>query len=276
MFSYISALFKDPFNMLLVLAIALPGRLLAISMHEAAHAWVADKCGDPTARMLGRVTLNPMKHLDVIGTLMMVFVGFGWAKPVPVNPRNFRNYRRDDILVSIAGVTTNFLMFVLSCTLLYAFVGFALARVASGSAGSAIAIQDYMGQSILITESGYLEVTNVLRYAPYMSNYLITPVFGTMAGYLYEMLMYFVLTNLVLGIFNLIPIPPLDGYHVVNDLLLKKSVFASPQVTQIAMVVLLILMFTGIISQAIGYVQDVMFDAAGSVFGHIFQALGIY
>ncbi len=275
MFDYISSYLSNPLQMLLVLAIALPGRLLAISVHEAAHAWVADKCGDPTARMLGRVTLNPLKHLDLFGTLMMVFVGFGWAKPVPVNPRNFRNYRRDDILVSVAGVTTNFIMFFVSCILLYAFVGVALARAASGAV-SGMSVETYAGAAALISDSYYLYISEVLRYAISMSDYLITPVFGQMAGYAYEMLMYFVLTNLVLGVFNLIPVPPLDGYHVVNDLLLKRSVFASPRATQIATLVLFGLMFTGVISTAIGSVQDVMFGAAGSVFGHIFQALGIY
>jgi Zn-dependent protease len=274
-FNYISSYLDNPLQMLLLLAIALPGRLLAISMHEAAHAWVANKCGDPTARMLGRVTLNPLKHLDLFGTLMMVFVGFGWAKPVPVNPRNFRHYRRDDILVSVAGVTTNFIMFFVSCILLYVFVGIALARAASGAV-SGMSVETYAGAAALINGTQYVTISDVLRYAIYMSDYLITPVFGQIAGYGYEVLMYFVLTNLVLGVFNLIPVPPLDGYHVVNDLLLKRSVFASPRATQIATLVLFGLMFTGVISTAIGAVQDAMFGAAGSVFGHIFQALGIY
>ena len=95
----------DPRGTLLILLIALPGRLLAISAHEAAHGWVADRCGDPTARLMGRVTLNPLKHFDVVGTLCMLVFGFGWAKPVPVNPLNFRNYRRDDLKVALAGVT---------------------------------------------------------------------------------------------------------------------------------------------------------------------------
>lgn len=275
MFHYISSYLSDPIAVLLMWAVALPGRLLAISMHEAAHAYVADKCGDPTARMLGRVTLNPLKHLDIVGTLMMMFVGFGWAKPVPVNPRNFKNYRRDDLLVSIAGVTTNFLMFLVSCTLLYAIVGFALARAAAGDAAGAV-VRHYMGEAVLVGDAGYLLVSDVLKYALYMSDYLIAPVFGRVAGYLYEMLMYFSLTNLVLALFNLIPIPPLDGYHVFNDLLLKRPVFATPRATQMASMVLYGLMITGIVSRGIGYVQEFMFSAAGSVFGSIFRAMGIY
>src|SRR4030065_2847355 len=81
-----------------------PPILLALRIHECAHAWVANRLGDPTAKMLGRVTLNPIKHLDPIGTLMLFFSGlFGWAKPVPVNPRNFRNIGRDMMWVSLAG-----------------------------------------------------------------------------------------------------------------------------------------------------------------------------
>ena len=86
----------------------IPPILLALSVHECAHAWVAYRLGDPTARMLGRVTLNPLKHLDPIGTIVLLVSGmFGWAKPVPINPRNFRNISRSIVLVSIAGPLSN-------------------------------------------------------------------------------------------------------------------------------------------------------------------------
>ena len=90
MFGYIQEILADPKGVLLIFLLALPGRLLAISAHESAHAWVANRCGDPTARLMGRISLNPLKHLDPVGLLMMVLFGFGWAKPVPVNPLNFR------------------------------------------------------------------------------------------------------------------------------------------------------------------------------------------
>jgi Zn-dependent protease len=95
--------------------------LFAICAHESAHAWMASRLGDPTARMLGRITLNPIKHIDPIGTvvlpLMALFYHFpmiGWAKPTPVDPRNFRRYMRDDILTSIAGPISNFLIAIAS------------------------------------------------------------------------------------------------------------------------------------------------------------------
>ena len=90
--------------------LAFPGRILAISAHEFAHAWVADKCGDPTARMYGRLTLNPLKHLDPIGFLCMILGGFGWAKPVPVNARYFKNPRRGMAITGIAGPLSNILL----------------------------------------------------------------------------------------------------------------------------------------------------------------------
>ena len=88
-------LFNNPMDTLLSLLISLPGIFLALSAHEAAHGWVALKCGDPTAKMMGRITLNPLRHIDPVGFLCMLFAGFGWAHPVPVNPNNFRNYRKD-------------------------------------------------------------------------------------------------------------------------------------------------------------------------------------
>src|SRR3990172_7987348 len=82
--------------------------LFAISVHESAHAWMANRCGDPTARLLGRITLNPLKHIDLIGTVVLPL--FGWAKPTPVNPLNFKNHVRDDILTSVVGPISNFVI----------------------------------------------------------------------------------------------------------------------------------------------------------------------
>src|SRR3990170_769011 len=104
--------FLDYFRVLLLKA---PVILLALTVHECAHAWVARLKGDNTAYMLGRVTLNPIKHLDPVGTIMLFFSGlFGWAKPVPVNPRNFRNISRSITLVSVAGPLSNLLLAAIS------------------------------------------------------------------------------------------------------------------------------------------------------------------
>jgi Zn-dependent protease len=99
-------LFEDP-KAFVLLAIPL---LFSLIIHEVAHGWVADKMGDSTARWMGRLTLNPMRHLDPIGTVMLFIFGFGWAKPVPINPNNFRDYRRGLIFVSAAGISANIIL----------------------------------------------------------------------------------------------------------------------------------------------------------------------
>lgn len=117
----ISAWISDPKGMLLLLACTLPVILLSLTCHEWAHAYVAYRCGDPTARNLGRMTLNPFAHLDLMGFLCMLLVGFGWAKPVPVNSSNFQHGKRDDAFVSSAGIVMNLLLALLFCILYCVF-----------------------------------------------------------------------------------------------------------------------------------------------------------
>lgn len=164
-----------------LLLITLPVLIFSIVVHEVAHGWVALKQGDQTALMLGRITFNPIPHVDPVGSLLVPILLamsgspalLGWAKPVPVNPRNFRNYRKGDILVSLAGVASNF---ILAWVFAFLLVGVAWLTVAVPGG------------------SGWWEPMERM--------------FG-----------YGVLINLVLMIFNLIPIPPLDGSHVVYHLL---------------------------------------------------------
>jgi Zn-dependent protease len=165
--------------------------LFAISIHESAHAWMANRRGDPTAYMLGRVTLNPLKHIDPVGTILLPAIGlfaggwiFGWAKPTPVNPRNFRQPVLDDVLTSVAGPASNFIL---------AFVAVAILLVISFSSS--------LGQEIVHgTLFGYTG-----------GNSPLVPV----ARFLYQLLVI----NVVLAVFNLIPVPPLDGSHVLRHLL---------------------------------------------------------
>ena len=104
--SRIAQLFQNPLQFLYIL----PAIIIGLTVHEWAHAYAAHRLGDPTARNAGRMTLNPLAHIDPIGFVMLLLVGFGWAKPVPVTPRNFKNYRRDDIIVSLAGIATNLIV----------------------------------------------------------------------------------------------------------------------------------------------------------------------
>ena len=164
--------------------------LFAISVHESAHAWTANRRGDPTARMLGRITLNPIKHIDLIGTIVMpaiaMLTGFpaiGWAKPTPVDPRNFKKPVLDDILTSVAGPVSNFI-------------------VATGATIVLTVI-------IILLPSGRIVVQGALHGL--VGNSTLTPIV-LLLNALLEI-------NVLLAIFNLIPVPPLDGSHVLRHFL---------------------------------------------------------
>lgn len=165
--------------------------LFAISVHESAHAWMASRLGDPTARLLGRVTLNPIKHIDPIGTIVLpaiaMVTGFpviGWAKPTPVDPRNFKHYVRDDILTSVAGPVSNFL-----------------------TASAAVCGLAFIART---SEVGHVVVFNLVRGALTDAGALMPIAFLLYAA---------MQINVLLGVFNLIPIPPLDGSHVIRHFL---------------------------------------------------------
>jgi Zn-dependent protease len=171
--------------------------LFSLSLHEAAHAWMASRLGDPTARMLGRVTLNPIKHIDLLGTIIlpaiMLIVNpdfiFGWAKPTPVTTSNFKNLTRDDILTTIAGPGSNILA-ALGATLVL--------LILSRTSANGAAIVHYIAATDDLSILG----------AP---GPLLVPIVG-----LFYLLM---VLNLILAAFNLLPLPPLDGSHVVRHML---------------------------------------------------------
>ncbi len=237
-------LMSDPVGFIVYMLYFAVAVLATLILHEVAHGYVAWRCGDPTAKMLGRLSLDPRKHLDPIGTLCLVFLGFGWAKPVPVNPRNFSNYRRDDFLVSIAGVTVNLSLFIASL---------ALAVGINGLLWKPDVIQFYgakemlsgVGYSVLL--GGYGGQYTELMRIPWLQH-------------VQRFLLLFSSLNVSVAVFNLLPIPPLDGYHVFNDLLLKGRFNLNQQTFQIAQVILLVLCFsgvlTGILTTITGALQD--------------------
>ena len=171
--------------------------LFAISVHESAHAFTAWRCGDPTAKMLGRVSLNPIRHIDIIGTIVMPAIclatGFpviGWAKPTPVDPRNFAHEIRDDIFTAIAGPISNFLV-------------------------ATVAVICLMLISLSSPQASLIVKAAAMMGYPEISSSSLVPI----SVLLYQGMVI----NVLLGVFNLIPVPPLDGSHVVRHMLSERT-----------------------------------------------------
>ncbi len=174
-------LLHEPMEFLKLLACMLPVMLISLTLHEWGHAFAAYQCGDNTARNFGRLTLNPLKHIDPIGFVMILLVGFGWAKPVPVNPRNYRNYKRGEAIVSLAGVTMNLLLAIVFSVAFVIFYRLYLLMILGGKTYS------------------------------WLEN-----------GLLLQILIYGICLNLALCLFNLLPLYPLDGYHVFELIFAKR------------------------------------------------------
>lgn len=190
-----------------------PPFLLAISCHEAAHGWMADRLGDDTARMLGRVTLNPIKHLDPMGTLVFFLtmatmsIGFGWARPVPVTSRKFQNPRRDWLWVALAGPAANLVLAAVSAVALHVLLG-------------AVNTSTLSAQGNII-----VPIALMLRMSVYI--------------------------NVLLAIFNLLPVYPLDGSHVVEGLLPVRQAMHFSRLKPYGFFILLALIFTGLIDKVL-------------------------
>ncbi len=205
----ISILFKDP-----VMFFILAGLLLySIIFHEVAHGWVAFLFGDDTAKRSGRLSLNPVSHVDPMGAIMLFFVGFGWAKPVPVNYHNLRNSRLALICVSLAGCLTNILI-------------------------AAIAI--FLLQSLRI---------------------------GPEHCIIFEILLIVMKINLILGAFNLIPIPPLDGSKILMGFLPAQAQLRFARLERYGFFILIILLLTGVLDPVISFMQSLIFYLIAAVLG---------
>ncbi len=224
LYDWINQLQSSPLDFFISILIEVPALLMALILHEVAHGYVALRCGDPTARMMGRLSLNPARHLDPFGTLCMLMFGFGWAKPVPVNPRNFRNYRRDDLLVSLAGITMNLCLFLVSSFFL------------------------------VLVSKAWDTNASVSQFVQYI----------------YRFLYLFSLLNLTLAIFNLLPIPPLDGYHVLDDTVLKGRLHLSREVMIGFQIGLIVLLFsTDVVGNLITDVRKEIWDFVIKFYGNI-------
>lgn len=184
------------------LAIQLPPLLFALTVHELAHGWVAFRLGDPTAKLAGRLTMNPLKHLDPLGVLAFVIMKIGWAKPVPVDPRYFRNPQKDMLLVALAGPGSNVLLALASALL-----------------------------------------ARVLVSVPVLPLFVLQPLVG--------MLVASVWINIMLAVFNIIPIPPLDGSKVLMGVLPPEAARSFARIEPFGFFILLALFYTGVIGALI-------------------------
>lgn len=158
-------------DIILTKLLTLPGIIVGLSFHEFAHAWVSDKLGDPTPRRQGRITINPMAHIDWIGFIALLLVGFGWGKPVQIDPSYYKHRRRDEFLVAIAGVTMNLIIAVI------------------------------------------LSIPAKMMLKAYASTVPSDLVYN-----IYLIIFYAISINVVLMIFNLLPVPPLDGWGIVTQI----------------------------------------------------------
>ncbi len=203
-------LYVTGFNLesILMVLLRLAVVLFAISFHELSHGFVAYKLGDNTAKYDGRLSLNPLKHIDPFGALCMFFFGFGWARPVRVNPYYFKNIKRDTALVSLAGPVSNFIL-------------------------------------------AYIGMFGSLYLCPLIPNgfaWHFTSVF-------FEI---FIGCNIALGVFNLIPIPPLDGSKIFLSLLPKRIYFEIMRYERYGFIVLIIALYLGVIDPVLNFFTDII------------------
>ncbi len=214
--------------------LSLPVILVALSVHESAHGWAAYRLGDPTARNLGRITLNPIKHFDLFGFLCMLIVHIGWAKPVPINARYFKNPRRDMAITGAAGPLSNLCLAVINLLIL---------RL-----------------GMLICNRVFLDEARAFT-AAYFNNEAFR---GSLAFTVVSLLMFLlylgVQLNLMLAIFNLIPIPPFDGSRIFYAFLPPKIYFGIMKYEQIIMLVFILLFALGFLSGPLQLVENAMLN----------------
>lgn len=204
MSSDITSLFLKYFTRICIIFLILP-------IHECAHAFVAKKMGDDTASLSGRITLNPLAHIDIVGAVLLVLTGFGWAKPVPINPSRMKNSRLGISLTALAGPVSN-LLAALAGMIIHKFLyAFDLYRITS-------------------------------------------------MQYVYIILVYFISINIGLAVFNLIPVPPLDGDKVLSYFTPYKYKLWVQRYQNVISIVFIVLIFSPILSVPLGYIRGIIYD----------------
>ena len=218
------------------LLLRVPAILLALSIHEAAHGWMANKLGDPTARSLGRITINPMKHLNPIGALSMLLFGIGWANPVPINTRYFKKPKRDMALTAVAGPISNLLQGFVALTVMIVTT-----RLCFGSLSGA-------------------NSENLFFF--YFASFLEGSDFERIVCILLLLLWIYATLNFSLAIFNLIPVPPFDGSRLAFIFLPDKIYFGLMKYERYTMFIFIALFyfFGGALDFVFSFVIELFFS----------------
>jgi len=199
-----------------------------LPLHELAHGWAANKLGDPTAKLERRLTLNPLASVDPVGTVWLFLFGFGWAKPVPVDPRYFKKPKRDMAIVALAGPASNLLAGLVGAVLL----------------------------NLLIVITGAVGYNSVM-------------------GFIFNVLAYYVTVNVTLAVFNLLPIPPLDGSKILGAFLSDRALATYYRYQNIFVMVLFVLMFSGAFSGPLYAVESAMTQGIAWVASLPFKLFGL-
>jgi len=214
---------NDVLNFIVSIAVL----LFSVSMHESAHGWMAEKFGDPTARNQGRITLNPIRHIDPIGSIILpillyLFGGiiFGWAKPVRVNPYNLRDPRRANMFISAAGPLSNIIAGVLGIVIF-----------------------------VILKHLGVVNPIHIFM--------------GGNPGFLTLFFYYLIIINIILGIFNLIPVPPLDGGWILEGMLKGEALYHYQKIKPYGLIILIVIIFTPIFQTIANPIISLIFNILG-------------
>lgn len=205
--------FSNPLEWFMSIMYMLPGIVIGLSFHEFGHAFVAYKLGDNTPKLQGRVTLNPLAHIDPIGFIALMFIGFGWGRPVQINPYNFKNQRRDEFLVGIAGVTINFINAVIFAGIIK------LIFIYAGSFANS-----YMGSVVV----------DIFTYA--------------------------IMINIVLMVFNLLPVPPLDGFGIITQIFNLKHTDLYYKIYNNGFIILMVLLIFNVVDKILSPTVNIIFN----------------
>lgn len=224
--------FMDKTIMLVYMPVVI---LLSLTIHEVSHGLASYIQGDPTAKLMGRITLNPLKHLDPLGTLCMVICGFGWARPVPIDPRFYKNKKKGTALTALAGPITNLVIGIWFLT--------------------------FYCVMFWLVETEMIQIMPILKHIP-----------AYMYRLIYNLMYIAFYYNLLLAVFNLFPVPPLDGSRIMLAVLPTKTYFRIMRYERVIMLVLFLMLWTGAFTGIFEVVVDTIIRGVSTLVFAVLEA----